>query len=103
VRSIITNNDGKLLPGQFVKVFTDFPPNPLAIMIPSQAVIPQARGKKVAVYQNGIATFESVTTGARDSANVQITKGLKVGDTIITTGLMGLKPGGKVQISKIIH
>ena len=101
VRAMVTNNDGKLLPGQFVKVKTNFDPDPNAIMIPSQAVIPQARGKKVAVYRNGVADFVDVQTGARDSANVQIVSGLKVGDTIITTGLMSLKPKGKVQLGKV--
>jgi membrane fusion protein (multidrug efflux system) len=101
VRAQVLNNDGKLLPGQFVAVKTNFDPDPNAIMIPSQAVIPQARGKKVAVYRNGIAAFEDVVTGARDSALVQITNGLKVGDTIIITGLMSLKPNGKVQLGKI--
>jgi len=101
VRAMVINKDNKLLPGQFVKVKTTFDPDPNAIMIPSQAVIPQARGKQVAVYRNGIASFENVITGARDSSNVQITNGLKVGDTIITTGLMSLKPGGKVELNKI--
>lgn len=101
VRSMVTNNDGKLLPGQFVKVKTTFDPDPNAIMIPSQAIIPQARGKKVAVYRNGMARFEDVTTGARDSTRVQVTNGLKVGDTIIITGLMSLKPDGKVKLNKV--
>ena len=101
IRAIVTNNDGKLLPGQFVKVQTNFDPDPNAIMIPSQAVIPQARGKQVAVYYNGTADFRNVETGVRDSANVQITSGLKVGDTVITTGLMSLKPKGKVQLGKV--
>ena len=101
IRCLISNNDGKLLPGQFVKIRTNFDPDPNAIMIPSQAIIPQARGKKVAVFRNGIASFEDVITGARDSANVQITSGLKVGDTIITTGLMSLKPDGKVELNKM--
>ncbi len=100
VRALVTNNDGKLLPGAFVKVKTQFAPDPNAIMIPSQAIIPQARGKKVAVYRSGIASFEDVTTGVRDSAMVQITTGFKVGDTIITTGLMSLKPNGKVELNK---
>jgi len=102
VRSIVTNNDGKLLPGQFVKVKTNFDPESDALMVPSQAIIPQARGKKVAVYRNGVAKFEDIETGARDSANVQVLTGLKVGDTIITTGLMSLKPGGKVELKKVI-
>lgn len=101
VRTMVVNNDGKLLPGTFVKVKTNFAPDPDAIMIPSQAIIPQARGKKVAVYRNGAVSFDDVLTGVRDSANIQITNGLKVGDTIIITGLMSLKPGGKVKLNKI--
>lgn len=101
VRSMVVNNDGRLLPGIFVKVQTSFDPDPNAIMIPSQAIVPQARGKQVVVYRNGEISFDDVTTGIRDSAMVQITNGLKVGDTIITTGLMGLKPKGKVLLNKI--
>ncbi|MEO7445974.1 MAG: efflux RND transporter periplasmic adaptor subunit [Ferruginibacter sp.] len=101
VRAQVTNNDGKLLPGTFIKVATQFDPDPNAIMIPSQAIIPQARGKQVAVYRGGTASYENVTTGIRDEAMVQITEGLKVGDTIITSGLMSLKPGGKVALKPI--
>ncbi len=103
IRALILNNDGKILPGVFVKVSTRFDPDPNAIMIPSQAVIPQARGKKVAVYRNGIAEFDDIETGYRDSAKVQITTGLKVGDTIIVSGLMSLKPNAKVKVGNILQ
>jgi membrane fusion protein (multidrug efflux system) len=53
------------------------------------------------VYNNGIAHFTTVETGLRDSARVEIVNGLKAGDTIITTGLLAIKPEGKVVISKI--
>ena len=99
VRAIVINNDNKLLPGSFAKVKISFAPDPNAIMIPSQAVIPQARGKQVIIYNNGEIAFADVITGIRDSASVQITNGLKAGDTIITTGLMGLKPKGKVILN----
>jgi len=101
IRAQVINNDGKLLPGSFARVNIGFEPDADAIMIPSQAIVPQARGKKVIVYRGGTISFEDVTTGIRDSAMVQITNGLKVGDTIITTGLMSLKPKGKVVLGKI--
>lgn len=101
VRALVNNNDGKLLPGGFAKVKIGFEPDPNAIMIPSQAIVPQARGKQVVVYRGGTVSFEDVTTGIRDSAMVQITHGLKVGDTIIITGLMSLKPKGKVVLNKV--
>ncbi len=101
IRAVVTNNDGKLLPGVFAKVVTDFNTDPNGLMIPTQAILPQARGKKVIVYRSGVATFTDVTTGIRDSSLVQIITGLKAGDTIITTGLMSLKPDAKVEMGKI--
>ena len=72
-------------------------------MIPTQAVIPQARGKKVYRLKEGKAEFVEVTTGVRDSAMVQITGGLKEGDTIITTGLLALRPDAKVIVRQVIN
>ncbi len=101
VRAVVTNNDGKLLPGVFAKVATDFNTDPNGLMVPSQAILPQARGKKVVLFQNGLASFVDVQTGLRDSALVQVISGVKEGDTVITTGLMSLKPQAKVSITKI--
>ena len=101
IRAIVTNNDGKLLPGVFAKVISDFNSDPNGLMIPTQAILPQARGKKVVVYRSGKASYVDVVTGIRDSSMVQIISGLNVGDTIITTGLMSMKPDAKIEISKI--
>lgn len=101
VRALVLNNNGEILPGAFVKVKTKFDPDPNAIMIPSQAIVPQARGKKVIVYRGGKISFDDVETGIRDSSMVQIISGLKAGDTIITTGIMSLKPNGKVILGKV--
>ena len=101
VRAAVINSDKDLLPGAFAKVNIGFEPDPNAIMIPSQAIVPQARGKKVVIYRSGNISFEDVITGVRDSSMVQVTSGLKVGDTIIITGLMSLKPNGKVVLNKV--
>jgi membrane fusion protein (multidrug efflux system) len=103
VRAIVQNNDKSLVPGSFAKVILRFEPDPNALMVPSQAIIPQARGKKVVVYQDSIAKFVDVTTGIRDSASVQVLTGLKAGDTIIITGLLSVKPNGKVQVERIVN
>jgi membrane fusion protein (multidrug efflux system) len=101
VRAEVTEKDKYLVPGAFAEVNLLFGKNTDALMIPSQAVIPQARFKKVIVYRNGMAAFETVTTGMRDSANVEITSGLRRGDTIVTTGLLSIKPDARIQINKI--
>ncbi|MBC7902940.1 MAG: efflux RND transporter periplasmic adaptor subunit [Gemmatimonadaceae bacterium] len=101
VRCVVTNGDAKLIPGTFAEVNLSFGESEAALMVPSQAVLPQARDKKIIVYRDSIAKFEKVTTGMRDSSKVQITSGLKVGDTIIISGLLTLKPDGKVKLVKI--
>lgn len=93
VRAFCDNPKGKLLPGAFASVTIAFDEIPDAILIPNQAVIPDARGKKVIVSRGGKAEFVPVTTGVRDADNVQISSGLSAGDTIAVTGLMRIKPG----------
>ena len=101
VRCIVQQSDAALVSGAFAKVDMDFAKNNTAILVPSQAILPQARGKKLILYRNGIAKFVDVETGIRDSANVEIVSGVVPGDTIITTGLLGLKPEAKVKLSKV--
>jgi membrane fusion protein, multidrug efflux system len=45
--------------------------------------------------------FTEVQTGIRDSAFVQVLTGLQAGDTVITTGLMAIRPKAKVRVAKV--
>jgi membrane fusion protein, multidrug efflux system len=72
-----------------------------ALMVPTQAVIPQARNKQVIIFRNDSVLFKVIETGVRDSSYIQITKGLRKGDTVITTGLMAIRPNSKIKISKV--
>lgn len=103
VRAAVVGSDNGLLPGAFAKVKLSFDPDPNAILIPTQAVLPQARGKKVILYKSGTAVFAEVTTGIRDSARVQVLDGLQPGDTVVVTGLLSVRPEGKIQIGKIVN
>ncbi|MEO7801265.1 MAG: efflux RND transporter periplasmic adaptor subunit [Ginsengibacter sp.] len=102
VRATVTSKDAALTPGAFAKVLLNFAPDYTALMVPSQSVIPQARGKKLILFKQGVAKFVDITTGVRDSANVQILSGINAGDTVVTTGLMSLKPEAKIAMNKII-
>ena len=101
VRSVVNTTDRLLVPGAFAKVRMTLGKENNALMIPTQAVIPQGREKQVIVFKGGKAMFENITTGVRDSANIQVITGLKGGDTIITTGLLFLRPGSQVTLSKV--
>ena len=101
MHAIVENTDKNITSGSFATVSFTMGDNNNAIMIPTQAIIPEARDKKVIVYRNGVANFNIVVTGERDSARVEILKGLAVGDTVITTGLLSIKPGSKINLSSL--
>ena len=101
VRALVKGNDPLLIPGAFAKVLIILGANENAIMIPSGAVVPQGRKKLIYLYKGGTALTTEITTGVRDSSNVQVLTGLKNGDTIITSGLLFLKPGSDVKLTKV--
>ena len=102
VRAIVQEKHAELVPGVFAKVNLRLGKTSSAIMLPSQAIIPEARNKRVIVMKKDSAAFRIVETGIRDSSYVQIVKGLQPGDTVITTGLMAIRPGSKLKISKLV-
>ena len=101
VRAQLINPTKAVLPGSFAKIKISFDPDPNALLVPAQAILPQARGKKIIVYRNGIAQFQDVTTGVRSAEKIQIIEGLNSGDTIVVTGLMSIRPEGKITIRNI--
>lgn len=103
VRAVVNSGTQALLPGSFAKVTINFAPRANAIFVPSQAIVPTARGKQVIIYNNGKALFNNVEIGSRDSSRVEVTSGLKGGDTILVTGIMATKPDSKVEIRKIVN
>lgn len=101
VRVIIPNTDGKLVAGSFAQVIVPLQRDDRAILIPSQAVIPTTRDKKAAVVKDGKATLVTIELGERTNDKAEVLKGLQQGDTVIVTGLMQVKPGMDVTITKI--
>ncbi|MDO8970723.1 MAG: efflux RND transporter periplasmic adaptor subunit [Saprospiraceae bacterium] len=100
VRATVANSKG-LLPGAFAEVSLALGNKPEALLIPSEAIIPQAREKKVILSKNGLATFVTVKTGVRQAGLVEVTEGISVGDTICTTGMLFLRPNAPLTFSKV--
>ena len=103
VRAAVIGKDAGLLPGSFAKVQLSFDPDPNALLVPSQAVLPQAIGKNIILYKGGTAIFAEITTGVRDSSRVQVLDGISAGDTVVVTGLLSVRPEAKIQIGKIVN
>lgn len=101
IRAQADNRDKKIFPGSFASVELWIARSANAIMIPTEAIIPILKGKKVFIRKNGSAQEALVETGFRNATKVQILKGLSEGDTVITTGIMQLKPGSPLKILSI--
>lgn len=100
VRALVRDARG-LLPGAFAEVSLSLGNKMQALMVPNQAVIPQARNKQIIVNRNGKAVFTIVKTGVRQADMVEITDGIKAGDTIAVTGMLFLRPDAGLSFSKI--
>ncbi|MDZ7847287.1 MAG: hypothetical protein U5L96_11205 [Owenweeksia sp.] len=66
---------------------------PDALMIPSDAIIPQLEQKVVYRISQGKAEQVQVKTGVRLPKKVQITEGLSAGDSVLVSGLLQVALG----------
>jgi membrane fusion protein (multidrug efflux system) len=101
VRALVRQIDNELVPGVFAKVNLQLGFNAAALMVPTQAILPGARSKQVVLLRKDSAFFSVVETGVRDSSYIQILRGVKSGDTVVTTGLMSIRPKAKLRIHNL--
>ncbi|MEP6645575.1 MAG: efflux RND transporter periplasmic adaptor subunit [Saprospiraceae bacterium] len=101
VRALILQKDKMLIPGTFAKVKIVLGENANALLIPNSAILPLGRKKQIYLYKSGKAVATDIVTGVRDSTNIQVVTGIKQGDTVITSGILFLRPGIEVVLVKI--
>lgn len=99
IKALAPNQNMELLPGAFAKIEVSLNTMEDAILIPNEAVIPVLKGKTVYISKNGKAQQIPVEAGTRTAEAILITSGLKVGDTVLTTGAMALKPDAPVNVT----
>lgn len=99
IRALFNNNrTPKLFPGAFAEVKLNLQDINNALMIPTEALIPEIKGQRVFVAKNNVATPVDVETGIRTERKLQIVSGIQEGDTVITTGLLQIKGGANVNV-----
>ena len=98
IRALAENSSGKLLPGTFANIKLPLKNIQDAILVPTEAIIPIQEGKKVFISENGKAKSVKVETLTRTDKSIIITSGLKVGDTVVTSGVMSLKDEAKIKV-----
>jgi len=102
IRAIYPNKDEELKSGHFASVTLLLSKIDNAISIPSESIIPEMEGETVYVYRNGKASTVNITTGLRTESMVQITNGLKFGDTLITSGTLQLRHNLPVVLDTLV-
>lgn len=101
VKAVVNEKHRELVPGVFARINLQLGKDDKALLVPTQAVIPSIRNKQVILFRKDSALFTVVETGIRDSSFIQILRGLKVGDTVVTTGLMAIRPNSKLKVTKV--
>ena len=100
LRAICETNYRDLFPGAFVNVEVKLKENENAILIPTVAIVPELKGQSVYLYKGGSVAPQSVELGLREEKRIQIVSGLEAGDTVITSGILQIRPGAEVQITE---
>jgi membrane fusion protein, multidrug efflux system len=108
----LPNRDGKLKPGQFVRVRLSGATRPNVTQVPQRAVLEGPQGKFVYVMAPSdkpelkgadVATVRPVQAAEwidmKEGKGWVIREGLKPGDRVIVDGLMRIGPGAPVQVA----
>lgn len=101
-RARYANTDGRIKPGQSASIRIKLDQIDNAIVIPSISTVKEMGRDITYVFENGKAKEVEIITGMRTSSSVEVVKGLSVGDTLLTTGVMQLRSGMPVRIEQIV-
>ncbi len=100
LRGRVDNPNSRLKPGMFARVKLIMSERDNALAVPEEAIVPQQNKMTVWKVVDGKAVRTEVTTGLRRSGKVEIVRGLKVGDAVVTAGQMRLsRDGAPVRIT----
>lgn len=100
IRSVFPNEDGVLLPGQFVRLIVKGITLPKAIVIPQQAISQGPQGPFVfVVNSNSAAEVRPVRLDREVGTGWAIREGLNEDDKVIVDGVMRVRPGAPVKAS----
>lgn len=102
VRALLDNPDGRLMPGQFVRVRLGQAKAEPQLVINERAIgTDQSKKFVFVVGDDGKAAWREVTLGATHDGLRIVTGGLQAGERIIVNGLQRVRPGAAVNAEKV--
>ena len=94
----VAHSERGLAPGMFSRVSITYDVHKNALTVPRSAILTEDGESAVYVVTDGTAHRVAVSLGYADGDKVEITRGLKAGDSVVTLGQNSLKDGTKVAI-----
>ncbi len=101
VRARFDNKSFSFLPGDFVQVFFTVSHSEEALLIPAQAIISEMHNQVIYKAHKGFVKKQVVQTGAHTRDMIEITQGVSAGDTVVITGLMGIREGVELHFTHL--
>lgn len=106
VRARLDNRDGVFKPGMFARARTEFGVREQALVVPEEAVVPDAGRQyllRVVDGPNGpVAERLEARLGMRVPGKVEVLAGLAAGDRVVTAGQARLMRGGDRQPVRVV-
>lgn len=96
-----SNPNDRILPGSYARVTLNLSEFEEALLVPAESVVSELGGKRVFLYREGKTVPQDIRTGIRTKSMIQIVEGLNEGDTVITTGILQLRPQMPVTLTEI--
>jgi membrane fusion protein (multidrug efflux system) len=97
IEAIVANESGELKPGQFATARIEQASQTPAVLVPGSAVRGDAETARVYVVSaDGTAEERIVTTGQLVGDLIEITSGIKAGDTVATSNVTKLADGVRI-------
>ena len=102
LRALYPNKNEELKPGRYAEITLQLSKIDSTVAIPTEALIPEMEGEKVFIYKSGKAQAVKVNIGLRTESHIQITDGLKFGDTLITSGILQLRQNLPILLDSVV-
>jgi len=98
VRAVFDNKDGRLMPGQFVRVRLGHPKSENAVLVSERAIgTDQDKRFVLVVGADNKVAYRPVTLGPSIDGLRIVSAGLQPGERIVVNGLQRVRPGAVVQ------
>jgi membrane fusion protein (multidrug efflux system) len=111
VEGTVANSAERLHPGMYVDVAVELPGSDGVLTIPETAILYAPYGDTVYIVDEKsdkdgkkelVVRQQIVRLGAHKGDFVAVTSGLKAGDTVVTSGVFRLRPGGTVTVNNSV-